>query len=108
MPILKGVSSCLSPELLKVLAEMGHGDQIGTWLEYFYYRIVIADANFPAASVGSHCPAGVIRLDGIAYRNEFSQLGHDIPRILNGICKLFPLDQYVEKPVLFLNFDMLW
>ncbi|KAK8801093.1 hypothetical protein WA538_003859 [Blastocystis sp. DL] len=76
MTILKGVSSCLSPELLKVLAEMGHSDQI-----------VIADANFPAASIASHCPGGLIRLDG-----------HDIPRILRGICKLLPLDQYVECP----------
>ncbi|KNB45129.1 L-fucose mutarotase [Blastocystis sp. subtype 4] len=70
MPILKGVSSCISPELLKVLAEMGHSDQI-----------VIADANFPAASIASHCPGG-----------------HDIPRILRGICKLLPLDQYVDCP----------
>ncbi|KAK8832474.1 hypothetical protein WA577_002948, partial [Blastocystis sp. JDR] len=76
MPVLKGISSVMTPELLKVLAEMGHSDQI-----------VIADANFPAASIASHCPAGLIRLDG-----------HDIPRILHGICKLLPLDQYVECP----------
>ncbi|CBK23760.2 uncharacterized protein [Blastocystis hominis] len=76
MPVLKGISSVITPELLKVLAEMGHGDQI-----------VIADANFPAASIASHCPGGLIRLDG-----------HPIPRILRGICKLLPLDQYVECP----------
>ena len=77
MPVLKGISSLMTPDLLKVLAEMGHGDQI-----------VIADANFPAASIASHCPGGLIRLDG-----------HSIPLILRGICKLLPLDQYVECPV---------
>ena len=62
--ILKGVSSCISPELLKVLAEMGHSDQIGSDFCLGLY-LVIADANFPAASIASHCPGGLIRLDGI-------------------------------------------
>ncbi len=40
--MLKGISQLISPELLKVLCEMGHGDEI-----------VLADANFPAESMGS-------------------------------------------------------
>ena len=65
----------LSPELLKVLCEMGHGD-----------TIVIADGNFPAQSMGKN--AIVIRMDG-----------HGVPEILEAILQVFPLDQYVEKPV---------
>ena len=73
--MLKGIPKILSPELLKVLAEMGHSD-----------RIVIADGNFPAQSMGRG--AIVIRMDG-----------HGIPEILDAILQLFPLDTYVEKPV---------
>jgi L-fucose mutarotase len=73
--MLKGVPKILSPELLKVLCEMGHGD-----------RIVISDGNFPAESVGKN--AIVIRCDG-----------HGVPELLDAILKLFPLDTYVEKPV---------
>ena len=63
----------LSPDLLKTLMEMGHGDEI-----------VIADGNFPAASIAQR----LIRLDG-----------HSIPGILEAVLKLFPLDTYVERPV---------
>ena len=73
--MLKGIPKILSPELLKVLAEMGHSD-----------RIVLADGNFPAQSMGKN--AIVIRMDG-----------HGIPEILDAILQLFPLDTYVEKPV---------
>ena len=73
--MLKGISPMLSPELLKVLCEMGHGD-----------TIVIADGNFPAQSMGKN--AIVIRIDG-----------HGVPEILEAILQVFPLDQYVEKPV---------
>lgn len=71
--MLKGISPLISPELLKVLMEMGHGDEI-----------VIADGNFPAASVAQR----LVRSDG----NGCSVL-------LEAILKLFPLDQYVERPV---------
>jgi L-fucose mutarotase len=71
--MLKGISPLLSPELLKVLAEMGHGDEI-----------VIGDGNFPAASMGARC----IRCDG-----------HKVPELLDAILQLFPLDTFVEKPV---------
>lgn len=73
--MLKGIPKIISPQLLKVLAEMGHSD-----------RLVIADGNFPAESMGKN--AIVIRMDG-----------HGIPEILDAILQLFPLDTYVEKPV---------
>ncbi len=73
--MLKKIPKILSPELLKVLCEMGHSD-----------RIVIADGNFPAESMGKN--AIVIRMDG-----------HGIPEILEAILELFPLDTYVEHPV---------
>ncbi len=71
--MLKGISSLLTPELLKILMEMGHGD-----------RIVIGDGNFPAANYAKR----LVRCDG-----------HGVPEILDAILKLFPLDTYVEKPV---------
>ena len=71
--MLKGISPLISPELLKVLAEMGHGDEI-----------VIGDGNFPAASMGKRC----IRCDG-----------HAVPTLLDAILLLFPLDTFVEAPV---------
>ena len=77
--MLKGIPSISSPELLKVLCEMGHSD-----------RIVIADGNFPAESMGKN--AKVIRCDG-----------HGVPEILDAILQLFPLDTYVEKPVLLME-----
>ena len=73
--MLKGIPKILSPELLKVLAEMGHSD-----------RLVISDGNFPAESMGKN--AIVIRCDG-----------HGVPELLDAILKVFPLDTYVEKPV---------
>ncbi len=73
--MLKGIPKILSPQLLKVLCEMGHGD-----------RLVIADGNFPAESMGKD--AIVIRCDG-----------HNVPELLDAILQLFPLDSYVDKPV---------
>lgn len=73
--MLKGIPKILSPELLKVLCEMGHSD-----------RLVISDGNFPAESMGKN--AIVIRCDG-----------HGVPEILDAILTVFPLDTYVEKPV---------
>ncbi len=73
--MLKGISPVLSPELLKALAEMGHGDEL-----------VIADGNFPCHSYGKN--AIVVRADG-----------HGVPEILDAIMQLLPLDTYVEKPV---------
>ncbi len=73
--MLKGIPKIISPELLKVLCEMGHGD-----------TIVLGDGNFPSESVGKN--AKVIRMDG-----------HGGAEILEAILKVFPLDTYVEKPV---------
>lgn len=73
MRMLKGVPSILSPELLKILMEMGHGDEL-----------VIGDGNFPAAS----CAQRLVRLDG-----------HGVCDILDAILTFFPLDTFVEEPV---------
>lgn len=59
-----------------MLMEMGHGDEI-----------VIADGNFPGASITSEASKKLIRCDG-----------HGVPEILEAVMKLLPLDQYVEKP----------
>ena len=71
--MLKGISPLLTPELLKTIAEMGHGDEL-----------VIGDSNFPAQSMGKRC----VRADG-----------HSGVEILDAILALFPLDQFVETPV---------
>lgn len=75
--MLKGINPVISPELLKVLMEMGHGDEI-----------VIADGNFPGASVAKN----LIRADG-----------HGTAPLLSAILELFPLDKYVEKPVVLME-----
>ncbi len=71
--MLKGISSLISPELLRILMEMGHTDEI-----------ILADGNFPAASHAQR----LIRLDG-----------HPIPELLQAILALYPLDSYDPKPV---------
>lgn len=73
--MLNHIPKILSPELLKVLCEMGHGDEI-----------ILADGNFPAESVGRD--AIVVRADG-----------HSVPQLLDAVLTLMPLDQYSEKPV---------
>ena len=73
--MLKGIPKILSPELLKVLCEMGHGD-----------RIVLADGNFPAERVGKN--AIVIRCDG-----------HGVPELLEAVLQVMPLDTYVDHPI---------
>lgn len=72
--MLKGISPCISPDLLKVLAEMGHGDEI-----------VLADAHFPGHSMN----ARVLRADGL-----------EIATLLEGILPLFELDSYAEPLVM--------
>ncbi len=70
--MLKSIPAILSPDLLKILAEMGHGDEL-----------VLADGNFPAASIAQR----LLRLDGLG-----------IPKILEAILMFFPLDTYVKFP----------
>ncbi|MFP4282074.1 MAG: L-fucose mutarotase [Opitutales bacterium] len=72
--MLKGIDPVLSPELLAVLCRMGHGDEL-----------VLADAHFPAESVGRR----VLRADGVR-----------IPRLLRGILPLFELDDYGDAPLI--------
>ena len=71
--MLKRISPLLQPELLRILAEMGHGDEI-----------VIGDGNFPAASMGKRC----VRCDG-----------HGVNELLEAILQVFPLDDFVEARV---------
>lgn len=77
--MLKKVSPVISPELIKVLMEMGHTDEI-----------VICDGNMPAHTVGKR----VIRLDG-----------HGVPEILKAVLEYFPLDPKTEKPVTLCDWD---
>ena len=77
---LKGVPTILSPDLLHAIASMGHGDEI-----------VLADANFPAASTASE---GAILIDAS---------GHGIPDLLEAILQFFPLDTFVLNPVVLMD-----
>ena len=70
--MLKGIDPILGPDLLRVLAAMGHGDEV-----------VIADANFPAEANARR----LVRLDGA-----------DATRTAEAILSLLPLDEYVEAP----------
>ena len=71
--MLKGIPDLISPELLKILHEMGHGDDL-----------VIGDSNYPAASNAQR----LARADG-----------HGLPEVLDAILQLFPLDSFIERPV---------
>lgn len=71
--MLRNIPPIITPELMRILMEMGHGDEI-----------VLADGNFPAASVAQR----LIRCDG-----------HGVPELLEAILKFFPLDQYIEQAV---------
>ena len=68
--MLKNVPKILSPELLKTLCEMGHGDEI-----------VIADGNFPSETFGKR----VIRADGLGGTE-----------ILEAVMSVIPLDTYAD------------
>ena len=68
--MLIGINKILSPELLKILMEMGHGDEL-----------VFGDGNFPSASHAQR----LVRADG-----------HEITAMLDAILPLFPLDYIVD------------
>ena len=72
--MLKGIHPAIGPELLKVLAEMGHGDEI-----------VLADAHFPGHSFNDR----VLRADGV-----------EITTLLDGILPLFELDSYDDPLIM--------
>jgi L-fucose mutarotase len=82
--MLKGIDPLLTPDLLKVLAEMGHGDEI-----------VIADANFTAASlaVGPH---------GVR-KPVLHVSGAGIARTVQAVMSLLPLDVAVTQPVAYMQ-----
>ena len=71
--MLVGIKPCIGPELLKTLAQMGHGDEL-----------VLADAYYPGHTMGKRC----IRADGIT-----------IPELLEGILPLITLDTFVKDSV---------
>ena len=75
--MLKNIPKILSPELLKILCETGHGDEI-----------VIADGNFPAENFGRR----VIRADGIGGA-----------AMLDAVLTLIPLDTYSEENFLLME-----
>ena len=79
--MLKNIPSILSPELLKVLAEMGHSD-----------RICIGDGNFPGARMAKAKNAIFLRADG-----------HGVPEILDAILQVIPLDAYVDQPAILME-----
>lgn len=70
--MLKNIDPLLTPELLQVLAAMGHGDEL-----------VIVDANFPAVATAQR----LIRLDGVS-----------ATRALQAVLSLLPLDDFVDSP----------
>jgi len=70
--MLKGIPPIISPDLMRVLMEMGHGDEL-----------VLGDGNFPAAAYAKR----LVRCDG-----------HAMPELLDALLQLFPLDTFVEYP----------
>ena len=75
--MLKGISKIISPQLLKILCEMGHGDEI-----------VIADGNFPSENYGQR----VVRADGLGG-----------VEMLSAILSLIPLDTYATENFLLMQ-----
>lgn len=75
--MLKGVDKILTGDLLKILCDMGHGDEI-----------VIGDANFPAET----CAKRLVRLPGI-----------DAVSVAKAIMSVIPLDTYSENPAIVMN-----
>jgi L-fucose mutarotase len=76
--MLKNISSVISPDLLWLLASMGHGDDL-----------VLVDRNFPALQVAKQTSTGrLIELAGL-----------NIPQATRAILSLMPLDHFVEEPV---------
>jgi len=77
--MLKNIDPLLGPELLRILADMGHGDEIA-----------VVDANFTARRLAGSKP--LVRLDGAG-----------LARVCRAILSVFPLDAAVEQPVAFMK-----
>lgn len=75
--MLKGIPPAISPDLMNVLMRMGHGDDL-----------VLADGNFPAETNAR----SLVRADG-----------HSMTAMLDAILRVFPIDDFVETPVLVMN-----
>jgi len=79
---LKGIDPLLSPELLHVLASMGHGDDLA-----------IVDANHPAETIAANTVTGrLIRLPGIR-----------VEAAATAVLTLLPLDDFTDDPVRFMQ-----
>ncbi|MFV0554147.1 MAG: L-fucose mutarotase [Mangrovibacterium sp.] len=72
--MLKGISPIISPQLLEIMARMGHGDEI-----------LLADAHYPCETFNSR----VVRADGLR-----------VPELLEAMLELLVLDEYVEHPLI--------
>lgn len=80
--MLKGLDPLLTPDLLQVLAAMGHGDELA-----------LVDRNFPAASTAATTVSGrLIRQDAV-----------DTTRMAEAILSVLPLDSFVEAPVRYMQ-----
>lgn len=77
--MLKNIDPLLSPQLLHILAAMGHGDEI-----------VVADANFTAETLAAGRP--VIRLPGVS-----------LQRACEAVLSVLPLDADVNQPVAYMH-----
>ncbi len=75
--MLKGIPDIIPPELMKIMMEMGHGDEL-----------LLCDGNYPALG----CPERRVRMDG-----------HGIPEILDAILRFLPLDAYVDHPAVLMG-----
>lgn len=76
--MLKNLDPLLSPELLYVLAAMGHGDEVA-----------VVDANFPADSVARRTVYGrLVSIPGVA-----------VPEVVRAVLSVLPLDEFVDQPV---------
>ena len=82
--MLLNIPKILSPELIKALCEMGHGD-----------KILLADANYPGKSAAARCGAVFLRADGIG-----------VPALMEAILQLMPLDLYTDEPAMVMNVDV--
>ncbi|MCY4245011.1 MAG: fucose-binding protein [Gammaproteobacteria bacterium] len=76
--MLKNIHPVLIPELLSVMAQMGHGDELA-----------LVDANFPTAAVGAET----------VHRFPVHLAGVDIVDAVRAVLTVFPLDDFVEQPV---------
>jgi len=70
--VLKGLDPLLNADLLGVLSQMGHGDDI-----------VLADTNFPTTTMGQR----VVRIPGVS-----------ATRVLEAVLSVMPLDDFVDEP----------